>query len=48
MRAARILWVPTMHLKDILLQSKGDHLDQVHSDQVVLEMNGGEAGLVQL
>jgi hypothetical protein len=23
---------------DILLQAKGDHLDQVHSDQMVLEM----------
>jgi hypothetical protein len=47
MRAAVILWVPTKHSKNILLQAKGDHLDQVHSDQVVLEMIGGEAGLVE-
>ncbi len=47
MRAAGILRVPTMHSKDFLLQAKGDHLDQVHSDQVVLEMIGGEAGLVE-
>ncbi len=24
--------------RDILLQAKGDHLDRVHSDQMVLEM----------
>jgi hypothetical protein len=24
--------------KDILVQAKGDHLDRVHSDQMVLEM----------
>jgi hypothetical protein len=38
MRVAVILRVPTMHSRDILLQAKGDHLDQVHSDQIVLEM----------
>ncbi len=38
MRVARILRVPTMHSRDILLQAKGDHLDQVHLDQIVLEM----------
>jgi hypothetical protein len=38
MRVAGILWVPTMHSRDILLQAKGDHLDRVHSDQMVLEM----------
>jgi hypothetical protein len=27
-----------MRSKDILLQAKGDHLGQVHSDQMVLEM----------
>jgi hypothetical protein len=38
MRVARILWVPTMRSRDILLQAKGDHLSQVHSDQMVLKM----------
>jgi hypothetical protein len=38
MRVARILRVLTMHSRDILLQAKGDHLDRVHSDQMVLEM----------
>ncbi len=38
MRVAGILRVPTMHSRDILLQAKWDHLDQVHSDQMVLEM----------
>jgi hypothetical protein len=38
MRVAGILLVPTMHSRDILLQAKGDHLDRVHSDQMVLEM----------
>ncbi len=37
-RAAGIFWVPTMRSRDILQQDKGDHLDQVHSDQMVLEM----------
>jgi hypothetical protein len=27
-----------MHSRDILLQAKGDHLDRVHSDQMVLKM----------
>ncbi len=36
-RAARILWVPTMRSRDILLHAKGDHLDQVHLDETVLE-----------
>jgi hypothetical protein len=30
-----------MRSKDILLQAKGDHLGQVHSDQMVLEMIRG-------
>jgi hypothetical protein len=38
MRVAGLLWVPTMHSRDILLQAKRDHLDRVHSDQMVLEM----------
>jgi hypothetical protein len=38
MRVVGILRVPTMCSKDILLQAKGDHLGQVHSDQIVLEM----------
>ncbi len=38
MGVAGILWVPTMHSTDILLQAKGDHLDRVHSDQMVLRM----------
>ncbi len=38
MRVAVILRVPTMHSRDILLQAKGDHLDRVRSDQMVLEM----------
>jgi hypothetical protein len=38
MRVARILGVPTMHSRGILLQAKGDHLDQVHLDQMVLKM----------
>jgi hypothetical protein len=37
-RAARILPVPTMHSMDILQQANQNHLDQVHSDQMVLEM----------
>jgi hypothetical protein len=35
---ARILRVPTMRSRDILLQVKGGHLGRVHSDQMVLEM----------
>ncbi len=31
MSVARILQVPTMHSKDILLQAKGDHLGRVHT-----------------
>jgi hypothetical protein len=27
-----------MHSRDILCKAKGDHLGQVHSDQMVLEM----------
>jgi hypothetical protein len=38
MTAAGILRVPTMHSRGILLQAKGDHLDQVHSDQMFLKM----------
>jgi hypothetical protein len=38
MSVAGILRVPTMHPRDILLKAKGDHLDQVHSDQMVLVM----------
>ncbi len=33
-----------MHSRDILHKAKGDHLDRVHSNQVVLEINRGEAG----
>jgi hypothetical protein len=38
--------VPTMRSRDILLQAKGDHLDRVHSDQMVPEMirQGGWSG----
>jgi hypothetical protein len=32
------LRVPVMYSRNILQQAKGDHLDQVHSDQIVLEM----------
>ncbi len=28
---------PTIHSRDILRKVKGDHLDQVHVDQMVLE-----------
>jgi hypothetical protein len=38
MRVTGILQVATMHSRDILLQAKGDHLDRVHSDQMVLDM----------
>jgi hypothetical protein len=38
MRAAGILWVPTMRSRDILQQAKWDHLDRFHSDQMFLEM----------
>jgi hypothetical protein len=38
MTAARILWVLTMRSREILHHAKGDHLDRVHSDQMVLEM----------
>jgi hypothetical protein len=38
MRVAGILRVTTMRSRDILLQAKGDHLDRVRSDQMVLEM----------
>jgi hypothetical protein len=38
MRVAGILWVPTMRFRDFLLQAKGDHLDHVYSDQMVIEM----------
>ncbi len=41
MRVAEILQVPTMHSRDILHQTKGDHLDRVHSDRMVLEMIWG-------
>jgi hypothetical protein len=37
MRAAGILWVSTMHSRSILHETKRDHLDRVHSDQMVLE-----------
>jgi hypothetical protein len=29
---------PNMHSRDILRKAKGDHLDRVHSDQMVLKM----------
>jgi hypothetical protein len=38
MRVAGILRVPSTYSRDILHQAKGDHLDQVHSDQMVLKM----------
>ncbi len=38
MRATRILRGPTMRVRDILQQAKGDYLDQDHSDQMVLKM----------
>ncbi len=38
LRAAEILRAPTMCSRDILQQAKGDHLDWVHSVQLVLEM----------
>ncbi len=38
MSVAGILWVPTMPSREILLQAKGDHLGQVYSDQMVLQM----------
>jgi hypothetical protein len=41
MRVAGILRVPTMCSRDILLQAKGDHLGQVHSDQMVLKIGMG-------
>jgi hypothetical protein len=37
MRVARILWVPSVRSRDILLRAKGDHLGRVYSDQMVLE-----------
>jgi hypothetical protein len=37
MRVAGRLQVPTMHSGGILLQAKGDHLDRVHSDKMVLK-----------
>ncbi len=39
-----------MRARDILRQVKGDHLDRVNSDQIILEMigGGGGAGLVEL
>jgi hypothetical protein len=40
MRAARILRVPTMRSRDILHPAKRDHLDRVHSDQMVFKMIG--------
>jgi hypothetical protein len=33
-----INWVSYHALKGHIAQAKGDHLDRVHSDQVVLEM----------
>ncbi len=32
---------PTRHSKDILRKAKGNDLDQVHSDQMVLKRSGG-------
>jgi hypothetical protein len=46
-RVAGRLWAPTMRSRNILLQAKGDHLDQVHSDQMVLKVIGGERRLVR-
>ncbi len=36
-KVARIIRDTTMHSKDILRKAKGDHLDRVHSDQIVLQ-----------
>ncbi len=46
MRVAGILRVPTMHLRDILLQAKGDHLDRDYPDQMVIKIisRGGWSG----
>ncbi len=38
MKAAGTLRVPTKHSRDILHKAKEDHLDRVHSDQMVLKM----------
>ncbi len=47
-RVAGRLRVLTMSLRDILLQDKEDHLDQVHAEQMVLKMiRVGEAGPVE-
>jgi hypothetical protein len=35
-----LLGNPAMQSRDILRKAKGNHLDQVHSDQKVLEMIG--------
>ncbi len=37
-KVAGKLQVPTMCSGDILLQARGDHLGQIHSDQMVIEM----------
>ncbi len=38
MRVAGILQIRTMHSRVVLWQAKEDYLNQVHSDQMVLEM----------
>jgi hypothetical protein len=40
MRADGTLRVPTMRSRDNLQQAEGDHLDRVHSDQMILKMIG--------
>jgi hypothetical protein len=39
-RVPRVIKGPSMHSKDKLRKAKGDHLDRVHSDQMVLKMTG--------
>ncbi len=41
MKVAGINRGPTVSPRGILYQAKGDHLDQVHSDQKVLDVIGG-------
>ncbi len=45
MRAARILRVPTMYLKDILHKAEGDHLDE--STQIGGDSVGGMYWLIE-
>ncbi len=42
MRVAGILQVPTMRLRDILLQAKGDHLQAGEAGPVEQQLSGGQ------